>query len=57
MINYKSICAEVKAQESLKKDWSNYTSEEKYAAHLSFDDVVDNAVVVGNYLKNMVISV
>ena len=53
LINYKSICAEVKAQESLKKDWSNYTSEEKYAAHLSFDDVVDNAVVVGNYLKNI----
>ena len=50
--NYKAICTEVKAQESLANDWINYIAEEKYAARLSFDEVVDNAIVVGNYLND-----
>ena len=53
MANYESICSEVKAQESLANDWSNYVEDEKYAARLSFDEVVDNAVEVGNYLENI----
>ena len=50
---YESICADVKAEESLANDWSNYTADETYAARLSFDEVVDNAVVVGKYLENI----
>ena len=50
---YESICADVKAEESLANDWSNYTTDETYAARLSFDEVVDNAVVVGKYLENI----
>ena len=50
---YESICADVKAEESLVNDWSNYIADETYAARLSFDEVVDNAVVVGKYLENI----
>lgn len=50
---YESICADVKAEESLANDWSNYIADETYAARLSFDEVVDNAVVVGKYLENI----
>jgi hypothetical protein len=50
---YESICADVKAEESLANDWSNYNADETYAARLSFDEVVDNAVVVGKYLENI----
>ena len=53
MANYESICSEVKTEESLISDWSNYIEEEKYASRLSFEEVVDNAVEVGNYLKNL----
>ena len=53
LADYVSICGEIKAQESLVADWRNYTSEEKYAARLSFHEVVDNAVAVGNYLNNI----
>ena len=53
MANYESICSEVKTEESLISDWRNYIEDEKYAARLSFDEVVDNAVEVGNYLKNI----
>ena len=53
MKKYESICADVKAEESLANDWSNYIAEETYTARFSFDEVVDNAVVVGKYLENI----
>ena len=53
MKKYESICADVKAEESLANDCSNYIADETYAARLSLDEVVDNAVVVGKYLENI----
>lgn len=53
LIDYESICSEVKAQEVLSNNWINYISEEKYAAHLSFEDIVDNVISIGNYLKSI----
>ena len=53
MKKYESICADVKAEETLANDWSNYIADETYAAQLSFEQVVDNAVAVGKYLENI----
>lgn len=50
---YESICTDIKAEEALVKDWGNYIADETYAARLSFEEVVDNAVVVGKYLENI----
>lgn len=50
---YETICEEIRNEESLASDWHNYVNDETYAAHLSFDDVVQNALEVGNYLKNI----
>ena len=53
MAKYESICSEVKVDSSLMSNWRNYVEDEKYAARLSFDEVVDNAIEVGNYLKKI----
>ncbi len=53
MPHYESICEEVKDQDSLVSDWSNYITAEAYAARLTFNEVVQNAIEVGNYLKNI----
>ena len=53
MPNYESICEEVNAQDSLASDWGNYIAAETYAARLTFNEVVQNAIEVGNYLKNI----
>lgn len=53
MPHYESICKAVKDQDSLASDWSNYVEAETYAARLTFDEVVQNAIEVGNYLKNI----
>ena len=53
MGKYETICEEIRNEESLESDWHNYVSDETYAAHLSFDDVVQNTLEVGNYLKNI----
>lgn len=50
---YETICEEIRNEESLASDWHNYVNDETYAAHLSFDDVVQNALEIGNYLKNI----
>lgn len=53
MGKYEAICEEIRNEEALASDWHNYVNDETYAAHLSFDDVVQNALEVGNYLKNI----
>ncbi len=53
MGKYEAICKEIRNEESLASDWHNYVSNETYAAHLSFDDVVQNVLEVGNYLNNI----
>ena len=53
MADYEKICSEIKSEEALSNDWSNYIADETYAARLAFDEVVDNTLEVGNYLKNI----
>lgn len=55
LCNYESVCKEVKNQESLRNDWNSYVAEETYAAHLSFEEVVNNVIAVGDYLKKIYI--
>ena len=38
-------------KEILANDWTSYVEDETYAAHLSFNDVVQNVLEVGNYLS------
>lgn len=51
--DYRSICSDIEKDESLAHDWKIYTDEETYAAHLSFEDVVQNAIEVGDYLADI----
>lgn len=53
MANYEAICAEIKDEPYLANSWRNYTTSETYATHLSFDDVVQNVLKVGNYLEKI----
>ena len=51
MSDYESICSDIEKDESLANDWTSYVEDETYVAHLSFNDVVQNVLEVGNYLS------
>ena len=53
MANYESICEAIKTDESIRSQWRAYIGGEKYAAHLSFDEVEENALTVGKYLSEV----
>ena len=50
MPRYRELCEEIKDEPALANLWHIYTEDFSYAAHLSFDDVVQNVVEVGDYL-------
>lgn len=50
---YEEICEELRSEDALHKLWSNYIDENAYAAHLKFEDVVDNVLKVGKYLEGV----
>ncbi len=47
---YKEICEEIRDEEALQELWSNYIKENAYAAHLRYEDVVDNVLAVGEFI-------
>ena len=53
LTDYRSICEAMRNDKALAKDWSTYIGEETYAAHLSFDDVMQNTFEVGSYLERI----
>lgn len=48
---YKKICEELKSEEALQKLWENYIKENVYAAHLKYQDMVDNVLAVGRFIN------
>lgn len=48
---YKEICAEIKAEVALQKLWKNYVEDNLYAEHLTYEDVVENVLAVGKFIK------
>ena len=48
---YKEICNELRNDEALQKLWDNYIKENIYAAYLSYQDVVDNVLEVGQFIS------
>lgn len=52
MDEWMEICEDIKQEPVLEKLWINYQNENQYAADISFDDVVNNLVEVGNSLNH-----
>lgn len=48
---YKEICEELRNEEILQKFWDNYVKENLYAAHLKYEDMVDNVLTVGQFIS------
>ena len=53
LTDYESICEDVKTQDVLISDWKNYVTAERYAARLTFNEVVQNSIEVGNFIKSI----
>lgn len=45
------ICEELRNEEALHKLWKNYAEENSYAAHLKYEDMVDNVLEVGEFIE------
>ena len=45
------ICEELRNEDALHKLWNNYIEENVYAAHLRYEDMIDNVLEVGKYLN------
>ena len=56
LANYKSVCAEIIADDNLRILWQNYCVAEPYAARFSFIDIADNVLSVGKYLSRIRLS-
>ncbi|MBK5244645.1 MAG: nucleotidyl transferase AbiEii/AbiGii toxin family protein [Eubacteriaceae bacterium] len=52
MGEWQEICEEIKDEPALERLWINYQNENHYATAISFTDVVDNLIEVGNCLNN-----
>lgn len=48
---YKEICDDLRSEEALQNLWNNYIKENVYAAHLKYEDMVDNVFVVGQFIN------
>ena len=45
------ICKEIREEENIQKLWDNYVRDNHYAQHLSFADVIDNVISVGEFIS------
>ena len=48
---FAEICEELRNEETLHRLWNNYAEENSYAAHLKYEDMVDNVLEVGEFIK------
>ena len=48
---YVEICEELRNEEALHRLWNNYVEENSYAAHLKYEDMVDNVFEVGEFIE------
>ena len=42
---------ELRNEEALHRLWNNYAEENSYAAHLKYEDMVDNVLEVGEFIE------
>lgn len=49
--NYAEICQELREEQALHTLWINYIKDNPYAAHLEFDDLVENVLELGKYIE------
>ena len=47
---FTEICTELKNEIALHNLWNNYVAENPYAAHLNYEDMIDNILEVGNFI-------
>lgn len=48
---FDEICTELKNEIALHNLWNNYIAENSYAAHLDYEDMIDNVLEVGNFIR------
>lgn len=48
---FAEICEELRNEDALHRLWNNYTEENSYAAHLKYEDMVDNVLEVGEFIE------
>ncbi len=53
MPQYEGLCKMISAEPDLLAQWNAYTEDFSYAAFLSFQDVTQNVIDVGNYLYSI----
>jgi predicted nucleotidyltransferase component of viral defense system len=54
MAEWMEICDEIKQEPALKRLWNNYRLDNQYASDISFEDVVNNLIEVGNQIERAV---
>ena len=53
---YREICEDILGEPALERLWNNYAAEFEYAAHLSFDEIVQNVIRFGDYLGALTVN-
>ena len=48
---FATICEELRNEEALHRLWNNYIEDNSFAAHLKYEDMVDNVLEVGEFIK------
>lgn len=54
MAEWMEICEDIKQEPALEKLWNNYRKDHQYASYISFEDVVNNLIDVGNELNHTI---
>lgn len=49
--DWRDICDDIKHEPEIQRLWNNYQKENNYASDINFDDLMNNLIEVGNYLK------
>ena len=48
---FATICEELRNEEALYRLWNNYIEDNSFAAHLKYEEMVDNVLEVGEFIK------
>lgn len=51
LVQYEEICKELRDEQALHELWKNYIADNPYASHLQYDDMIENVLEVGRYIK------
>lgn len=51
LVQYEEICKELRDEQALHELWKNYIADNPYVSHLQYDDMIENVLEVGRYIK------